>query len=277
MRKKEAKKSTPVLMILVLITAVMPLSLNVLGFNLNLTQAAGSIFSTWGRAVSFVGCAYQPTLMAELVAFTGEIPCQDSTRQEAIAPAADQLASNQEQITMDEVVSAEPVAAPELTLQEVASVRLNILPVTRAKRFAPKCTEKPVGSRQIEDVVALALAEEVESPEPVATRNYKGASFEMNFITKPVFSTYQANEFVHQVKASLSTAAKTGLYQEREARQRQAERIRVLTENCNFKALRAWQEAEAMKPVRVVLKAPSKTPAHAVEAPDAPEPDFSEF
>ncbi len=57
-------KSTPFLMILVLSIIATQLFLN--AFGINMTPRIGTIFQSWGKVASVIGCMYHPSLVAEL-------------------------------------------------------------------------------------------------------------------------------------------------------------------------------------------------------------------
>lgn len=283
MPQTEGKKSTPFVMVLVLMTAVMPFSLQALGVNFSISDLAGSALNTWGRTMSFVSCTYQPTLVAELIALSKTLPCEQKfAPKDTVAPASEQLACLEGQVTIDPEVFDEPLPLPGIDALTVSESVPTVTAVPRQRRAMGRipvvtASPEPVFLPSDEVSVETAIAEVDDTPEPNFVKDEKWKGFEMRFITKPVFSNRQATALAQQVKAVFGTDVKTSYPVNYEKRMRYAERVEYLKLNCNFKALKALQEAEAGKPVTVVVRERTKSSPRAVEIPIFPEPNFTQF
>ncbi len=75
--KQVVNKKTPILMVLVLTSAVIPLSLQLAGFNLSV----GKVLSVWVRVTGTIGCFYNPTLMSDLSILGNQLFCNEPQNQ----------------------------------------------------------------------------------------------------------------------------------------------------------------------------------------------------
>jgi hypothetical protein len=274
---KVEKKPAPFLMILVLIAAVMPISLTAVGIEFHPTHTISSVIKTYGKAISFVGCTYQPVLVSEVIALINELPCEGPNPGPQSSPAQHQLACNPEQITIDEEIRLQNATSPESLNHVNVDMKMVGISPLRVKRVVANCSDNEIPIQPSAEVLEVAFAQVLEIPQRIVTRNAILPGYEMSKITKPVFSTRQANDYAHLVKASLSSGTKRTIQLEQEEQRVRAEKIRVWTINCNFKALKTLYESEELKPARAGKKTQAETAPLPLIMPRVFESNFSEF
>ncbi len=105
--KQVVNKKTPILMVLVLTSAVIPLSLQLAGFNLSV----GKVIRAWARVTGTVGCFYNPTLMSDLSLLGNQLFCQESQNQVEKDSCKGQIACAS---TQKKVVPFDEIADPAM-------------------------------------------------------------------------------------------------------------------------------------------------------------------
>ena len=263
------------MMFLALIAAVMPLSLQAVGIEFSFTHTISTVIKTYGKAISFVGCTYQPVLVAEVVALLNH--CEEANPGSTNCPSNDQLACNPDQITIDgEMVELSPFSSVVEPMTVVADQVAASSPV-RARRLIARRAEVEIPTLPSDEVLEVAFARVIEIPQRVVIRNSSTAGLELNFISKPVLSSRPANEFTRLVKASMASAEGQAMRIQHEDLIRRAEKLQIWTLNCNFKALKSFYKSEETKAVKASKKVQAEVAPLPITRSRVSEANYGEF
>lgn len=237
-------KKTPILMVLVLTSAVIPLSLQMAGFNLSV----GKVLSTWVRVTGTIGCFYNPTLMSELSILGNQIFCNDPQTQVENDNGKGQIAcaSTQKKVVpFDEIADPAmpkpkpkdsdkekggPIADPgETKPKSTDNSDDEELFNTLASVFEPAQPPRRVIRKRVAPVVLMAQEEKLEPPTWRAIDENKAVELIKVVAAEPTF-TFAVTYRPELIK-----------------------RTRELT-NCNFAAVKAAAELERLRAGKFNLK-----------------------
>jgi hypothetical protein len=231
-------------MVLVLTSAVIPLSLQVAGFNLSV----GKVVSTWVRVTGTIGCFYNPTLMSELSILGNQLFCNDPQNQVETDNCKGQIAcatNHKKVVPFDEIADpAMPKPKPKVSDKEKSG------PVadpgeTKPKSnenndddelynavgsmFEPAQTPRRVVRKRVAPAILIAQDEKLEPPTWKAIDEAKAVELIKVVAAEPVFN------FAVSYRPEL------------------IKRTKELT-NCNFAAIRAAVELQRLRAAKLNIK-----------------------
>jgi hypothetical protein len=118
MRKNN--KSTPFLMILVL--SIIATQLFLKAFGVNITPSIGTIFHSWGKVASVIGCVYHPGLATQLDVLSNHLLHTDGKDMVETEKSRGELACNKDNDFEFEPPPAIDVNDPSVTIEEPVKV-----------------------------------------------------------------------------------------------------------------------------------------------------------
>lgn len=246
MSRQTNKKSTPLMMILMLIAIAIPLSLKTLGVSVNYSCLASATFRVWAKTMQTMGSMYHPSIAADFATFGNSL-----TEEQMNDPCTqNQICS----LTSPAVIEQEPdVTTPVITEEETAKPRCmkSVMRIVAPKRqFQIEVNAEPVAMQITPEPVQLQLT-------PVAFHNVvrvkelrKAANLTQAFAQAEVWKNYTVRE--NEVKR----------------------RVEQLARSCNFAGLQALQEKEKL--LKVVVRVNSRA-RDKEEFPVTVETETSEF
>jgi hypothetical protein len=243
--KQVVNKKTPILMVLVLTSAVIPLSLQVAGFNLSV----GKVISVWARVTGTVGCFYNPTLMTDLSILGNQLFCSEPQNQVEKDSCKGQIAcaSTQKKVVpFDEIADpampkpkpkgpdkekggqiADPgETKPKATDQSDDEEAF----ITIGSVFIPVQTPRRVMRKKIAPPMTMAMEQKLEPPTWTAFDEAKTVELIKVVAVEPAFKFAIATYQPELIK-----------------------RTKELT-NCNFPAIKVAAELERLRAGKINLK-----------------------
>jgi hypothetical protein len=240
--KPVINKKTPVLMVLVLTSAVIPLSLKLAGFNLSV----GKVISAWARVTGTVGCFYNPTLMSDLNMLATQLFCDKTGVQIVNDGCNEQIAcaATQKKVVPFDEIADPAMPKPKPKDDKEKGGHIADPGETRPKpkensddeeaikaigaMFIPVQTPKRIVNRRAVPIIAIAGDQKLEPPTWEAV---EGKTVELVSVI--------ANEEVFRFNA---------IY-----RPELIKRTKELT-NCNFAAVKAAMEMERLRAGKFTIK-----------------------
>jgi hypothetical protein len=225
MSSQTNKKSTPLMMILMLIAIAIPLSLKTIGVSVNFSCMASATFRVWAKTMRTMGSMYHPSIAADFATFGNSL-----TDEQMNDPCTnDQVCS----LTSPAVIEQEPeLTLPVIIEEETAKPKClkSVMRVVTPKQqqFQIVVNAEPVAVQITPEPVQLRLT-------PVAFHNVvrvkelrKAANLTQAFAQAEVWKNYTVRE--DEVKR----------------------RVEQLARSCNFAGLQALQEKEKL--LKVVVR-----------------------
>jgi hypothetical protein len=254
--KSVVNKKTPILMVLVLTSAVIPLSLQLAGFNLSV----GKVISAWVRVTGTIGCFYNPTLMSDLSTIGNQLFCDEPKNQVEGDNCKEQIAcaSTQKKVVpFDEIADpAMPKPKPKDNDKEKGG-QVADPGETRPKPkehsedeevittigavFTPVQTPRRVIRKRAVPMMTIAREEKLEPPTWKSIDEIKTVELLQVVATEPTFKFAVAAYQPELIK-----------------------RTRELT-NCNFAAIKAAAELQRLRAGKAAIKANPRKVSKPVE------------